>query len=702
MRRLNFARTCAPDEGPFCEPVSDYARNLVARAALPRLSASGLDHLGQLPLVRGMARPRVGSGEPLTVASLRRGLRPLLREGGRGCAPRAAGEPAASNLGTIGELFALTRAERAVLQFVAALRESAALHELTCIFGPVTTMRAVALLSVATTLPEGEVAQALGARSRLVSSGIVTFEDRDGLDVEQRLELKAGMLHAILAPGLDEHALLSRFLPRAAPSSLTWGDFSHLERPATMARQLLAAALRERRRGVNVLFHGATGTGKTELARLLADELGARLLVAGREDDHGGSPSAHERLSSLQLGQQLVGADGASLLLFDELEDLFSWHREGVGGASAMSKQWFNALLESNPAPTVWISNRTDGIDPAFLRRFVFAVEFRSLGPRARARALARHLRDGSGLAASDVDAVASRFAVSPAVFGGAVTCARLLSGGAVVERATLEQSLGSIERLVASGGPPAPQDFDAAAYRPELANASFDLAELADRVAGWRQGRGQGLSMCLYGPPGTGKTEYVRWLAHRMGRHALVKRASDVIGSLVGETERRIAAAFRQATDEDAVLVLDEADSFLRDRAFARHSWEVTMVNELLQQLEASRGVVACTTNLWRDVDQAALRRFVLKLEFRFLTPEQAAGTFCQMFAADHGPIGDDDLSMARAAFARQPNLAPGDFAVVARRLRALGVRARPDELVAAVLDEARQKTGAPRPIGF
>ena len=35
------------------------------------------------------------------------------------------------------------------------------------------------------------------------------------------------------------------------------------------------------------------------------------------------------------------------------------------------------------------------------------------------------------------------------------------------------------------------------------------------------------------------------------------------------------------------AFLILDEADFLLRDRAAARHSWEITQVNEMLTQME-------------------------------------------------------------------------------------------------------------------
>ena len=84
---------------------------------------------------------------------------------------------------------------------------------------------------------------------------------------------------------------------------------------------LLKAALDRGERGVNVLLHGPTGCGKTELARLLAQEAGAELRLAGAEDDNGFTPNVWERLGSLSSATRILGGS-RSLLLFDELEDL--------------------------------------------------------------------------------------------------------------------------------------------------------------------------------------------------------------------------------------------------------------------------------------------------------------------------------------------------------------------------------------------
>ena len=73
-------------------------------------------------------------------------------------------------------------------------------------------------------------------------------------------------------------------------------------------------------------------------------------------------------------------------------------------------------------------------------------------------------------------------------------------------------------------------------------------------------------------------------------------------------------------------VLLLDEADSFLRSRRMAERHYEVSEVNEMLQGMERFAGVFVCTTNLFEDLDEAALRQ---SIDIMKLTAEvEGAGT--------------------------------------------------------------------------
>jgi SpoVK/Ycf46/Vps4 family AAA+-type ATPase len=203
---------------------------------------------------------------------------------------------------------------------------------------------------------------------------------------------------------------------------------------------------------------------------------------------------------------------------------------------------------------------------------------------------------------------------------------------------------------------------------------------------------------LCLYGPPGTGKSAFGRWLADRLGMPLLLKSASDLMSKWVGDSEKAIAAAFRQAEREGALLMLDEVDSFLREREGAQHSWEVTRVNEMLTRMESFSGVFIASTNLMEGIDAAALRRFDMKIRFGYLEATQAALMLERQCAALglEAPAPDVVDRVRRLAL-----LTPGDFAALARRHRFTPF-AGGAQVVEALGQECALKRGRSTSIGF
>jgi SpoVK/Ycf46/Vps4 family AAA+-type ATPase len=204
---------------------------------------------------------------------------------------------------------------------------------------------------------------------------------------------------------------------------------------------------------------------------------------------------------------------------------------------------------------------------------------------------------------------------------------------------------------------------------------------------------------LCLYGVPGTGKSAFGKWIARELDKPFLLKKGSDLISMYVGGTEKNIARAFREATDEGAVLVFDEVDSFLQDRRTAKASWEVTQVNEMLVQMENYEGIFIATTNLMSGLDQASLRRFDLKLEFGYLTSENAM----RLFEAEAKMLGIDTIERSvRSAVESLNQLAPGDFAAVRRQSRFAPIKTA-DDLFDRLRDEvAIKEEGAEKKMGF
>jgi SpoVK/Ycf46/Vps4 family AAA+-type ATPase len=161
------------------------------------------------------------------------------------------------------------------------------------------------------------------------------------------------------------------------------------------------------------------------------------------------------------------------------------------------------------------------------------------------------------------------------------------------------------------------------------------------------------------------------------------------------------MAAMFREAEAEKAVLLLDEADSFLQDRRGAQRTYEVTEVNEMLQGMERFAGIFVCTTNLMDRIDQAALRRFAFKIRFKPLTAAQRE----KMFVTE--ALDGDSAALTpqvHARLARLDQLCPGDFAAVKRQVDILAAELSPEEFLEQLEAEHRIKPEVreTRNIGF
>ena len=207
--------------------------------------------------------------------------------------------------------------------------------------------------------------------------------------------------------------------------------------------------------------------------------------------------------------------------------------------------------------------------------------------------------------------------------------------------------------------------------------------------------------TLCFHGPPGTGKTALAEHIAQQLQRPLMVRQASDIMSKFVGETEQNMARMFEEAQTEQAVLLLDEADSFLRSRRLAERNYEISEVNEMLQGMERFAGVFICTTNLFGELDEAALRRFTFKVRFKPLTAEQRE----RMFIAEALDGDAARLSAEQQARLRELDaLAPGDFASVKRQIDVLGEVFEPDEFLSQLEAEHRVKPEVrqQRHIGF
>ncbi len=160
---------------------------------------------------------------------------------------------------------------------------------------------------------------------------------------------------------------------------------------------------------------------------------------------------------------------------------------------------------------------------------------------------------------------------------------------------------------------------------RTEIAAGVRAITRRADLEAVWNIGAIQPQDgRCIlnfYGPPGTGKTRAALGVALQLGKPLYQVDYSAVISKYLGDTAKHIAACFKRATELDAVLFFDEADSLLSRRVAIGESC-ATSINQnrnvLMQELDRFNGVVIVTTNLFGNYDAALLRRISRHIEFR------------------------------------------------------------------------------------
>lgn len=598
----------------------------------------------------------------------------------------------ARNIETLGDLLQLNAGEKALLLYGTLSRYQRELRNLLVEFKVHNAPEAHALLAEVAAVDAAEIREGLRAGSRLERIGLVDnlLSEHNITDMGDLMKVNERLPPMLMREYRDREELMAVFTRPASTSALTLADFSFVNEDARLLCALLREAVGRRESGVNILIYGPPGTGKTELAKVVAREAGLTLFEVEYADREGHSLMGRDRYRSMQIAQVFLKGTTRSALLFDEVEDVFPSLAPPSAGSSG--KAWVNQVLETNPVPTVWITNRIDQIDPAFRRRFAYHLELKSPPPGAREQ-LVRKAVDGQAVSEAMVARLSGRPGLTPAQIHTAMRFARLVASSdgpagedgnldALIER-QLQHADQALGRRVGAGERDQPMDYG-------LEWLHIESRHELPRMMAALKAKGQG-TLCFHGPPGTGKTGLAEHLARTLERPLMIRRASDLVSKFVGETEQQMAAMFAEAEAEQAVLLLDEADSFLLDRKSAHRSHEVSEVNEMLQGMERFRGVFVCTTNLMDRIDAAALRRFTFKLRFLPLKFEQRLALFARevLQTADVSALDPEWTSRLR----QLDQLCTGDFAAVRRQWDILGERPTPEDFLDQLEAEHRLK---------
>ena len=561
------------------------------------------------------------------------------------------------NLAFLQDSLNLTNAELYLLEYIVMLEEVMMFKKFLSIYENLSARESMMLLAKILNLPYETLQNALKSNATLQKSGILRVEMNRWCNFQYFVEFEDNHFVDILLEKRDDNTLIGEIIDTCEYGTLCKDDYLHLKE-FDMLQNYLKKAISQGKKGVNVLFYGQAGTGKTELAKVLAKGANAKIYKVSTKNKDGRVIDGELRLKSYLLAQRLL-APKQSLLLYDEVEDILCFSSDEN---RLRNKAFINESLESNAVATIWITNNIQSVDRAVIRRFDFILNVKV--PKK-----AHRMRIINKICAQKLDEKAMKIAsnakhLAPAIIERACKVSEQIDGDFSANFTSLVKNTlkasgmdYALKKNKKSEKSKLPQS-----YSLEFINADCDLQALANGIA-----KAQNARLCLYGQSGTGKSAFARFLAQKLGRKCLIKAASDLLGAYVGENEKNIAAAFKEARKKNAVLVFDEVDSFLRERSLARQSWEQSLVNEMLVQMEKFNGVFIATTNLMDGLDKACLRRFELKLEFRPLNASQRV----KLFAKECEFLGfafDDELLKS---VKRLENLACGDFATVKRQAK-------------------------------
>jgi transitional endoplasmic reticulum ATPase len=428
-----------------------------------------------------------------------------------------------------------------------------------------------------------------------------------------------------------------------------------------------------------VLLHGPPGTGKTRLARAVANESDAQFFhIAGPEIMGSAYGESEKKLRELF---EEAGQAAPSIIFIDEIDSIAPKRGQVSGEAEKRLVAQLLTLMDGlEPRQNLVViaaTNRPEAIDEALRRpgRFDREIVVGVPDETGRREILGIHTRGMPLAEGVDLDELSRRTYGFVGADLAALTREAALEA---VRRIMPELNLadGSIPNEVLDRLSVLSSDFDNALKRVQpsamrevmvqvptigwddvggLDAAASKLKEGVElplkhpdafRRLGIRPAKG----FLLYGPPGTGKTLLAKAAARESQANFIATKSSDLLSKWYGESEQQIARLFARARQvAPTVIFIDELDSLVPARGGSFGEPQVTerVVNTILAEmdgLEELQGVVLIgATNRPNLIDPALLRPGRLD-ELVYVGPPDIAGR--RRILAIHAkgmPLADD-----------------------------------------------------------
>ncbi len=419
----------------------------------------------------------------------------------------------------------------------------------------------------------------------------------------------------------------------------------------------------------SILLYGKPGAGKTEYAKSLVKECNYKAFIFKNEAELQGEGKALFRLNCYL---SMKGKD--TILIIDEADKLLQTKdmNSFMGTIPNGMKGTVNKMLENSCFKTIWIVNYSNQIDISTKRRFTYSYHFEAMTEKQLRTIAADKLKklklDNS--ITNTILEMLGKYKVTGSSVDNIVNVAKEMHElekdnllnvveDILEENAQLVNGKRSMRQIVG-------EEYDLSVLNTSIeADQILEMTQNALVYAEHHENANNGIRMLFYGLSGTGKTELARYMSQKLGKDILLKRASDILGMYVGESEKNIKQAFDEAERTGSILLFDEADSFFADRNNAQHSWERTIVNEFLTQMEEFKGILICTTNLKKIMDSAMQRRFHFCVEFKPLK-KNGIQTMLERYFPEYSFTKDDVQTLEDSG-----SVTPGDFGALSSRIR-------------------------------